>query len=125
MPKLTEAQRRTIKEELLKGQKTIQDITTEYGLTKRQAQLYAKELKIENPKGRPRKEKETINFEEKETLTINEEDTPLPSLTEQTTPDTTLPEEGNFCANCYNQGKITELKDNQTICSECGVNLKW
>lgn len=67
MPKLTTKQRRMLKEEILSGKFTKEELSTQYGLTRRQINNYWTELGVNKKGGAQLKEHDILSVEQEET----------------------------------------------------------
>lgn len=141
MSKLTEQQRRDLKQKLTAGENP-EELKKEFGIKERQMQYYLKDVGLSKSKGKPTKEHNILQekIEEDEDVAIEMKEPSKTDLlenhNEQNTIDRTdaktdlpikqeLDENKDYCAECHRQGRIVELQKNQTICSQCGEALNW
>jgi hypothetical protein len=117
--KLTKLQKAEIKQRFKDGA-TNEQIATEYNITKRQTQMYAKQAGVGHKHGRP----------PKEVTVLEEPPEPEPEPVTAVLPvqETEIPvqnAETYLCGSCHTRGQQIQLREGMTFCPSCGVELEW
>ena len=145
MVKLTERQRRELRDDIKGNSFTRDQISARYGIAERQLQRYYKEQDLNRGMGRPVKEAVFMQPIKENKTEVKAEPTAEPvsePVTEPTgdaiaseereelkagklTGQAELDPNQDYCGDCHSRGIITQLEKGWARCPVCGAELNW
>ena len=129
MPKLSEKQRRELREDIDQNELTKEELMDKFGISLRQLRRYLGDKN--RTVGKPPKEVEVIEpVEELEEDEIDEDESEDQEIEMQqdfkeSEDPMALDPNKDYCSECYRQGRKTELLKGSERCVVCGVELEW
>lgn len=141
MGKLTEKERRYLREDLRTNTGDREAITKKYGISERQYQYYLKEVGLSKDPGRAPKEKEVLSTEVKDEevdIMSDEEEEKQPEAEQPkkeepgeipkadilpAVNESDLDPDKDYCGDCLENGTTTEIAKTWSACPTCGTQF--